>query len=78
MAYVCSNMILSPSFPFQVSFSNKIKAVAKSLDFKDPILVQGMYIFKQPKVGGEGKETDKLKNNANTYHYNKITTYRQY
>ena len=29
--------------------------MAKSLDFKDPVLVQGMYIFKQPKVGGEGK-----------------------
>ena len=28
--------------------------MARSLDLKDPVLVQGMYIFKQPKVGGEG------------------------
>merc|ERR1719507_1594176 len=38
----------------KVSFSDKVKTVARSLDLKDPVLVQGMYIFKQPKVGGEG------------------------
>jgi len=39
----------------KVSFSEKTKAVAKDLGFKDPAIVQGMYIFKQPRIGTEGK-----------------------
>ena len=27
--------------------------MARGLDFQDPVVVQGMYIFKQPGVGGE-------------------------
>ena len=26
---------------------------AKAIGFKDPLLLQSMYIFKQPKIGGE-------------------------
>jgi len=37
----------------RVSFSPKVQAVAKSLGMKEPAIVQGMYIFKQPRVGGE-------------------------
>ena len=28
-----------------------MKEIAKSLDLKDPAIVQGMYIFKQPGIG---------------------------
>ncbi|XP_023328342.1 phytanoyl-CoA dioxygenase domain-containing protein 1 homolog isoform X2 [Eurytemora carolleeae] len=37
----------------KVSFSDKVQAVARSLGMKEPAIVQGMYIFKQPGVGGE-------------------------
>ncbi len=36
-----------------ISFSSKIKGVAKSLKFKDPRILQSMLIFKQPEIGGE-------------------------
>ena len=36
----------------KISFSPKVKEIAKSLDLKDPAIVQGMYIFKQPGIGG--------------------------
>lgn len=36
----------------KVSFSPRVKEVAKCLDLKDPAIVQGMYIFKQPGIGG--------------------------
>ena len=45
---------LEPNFK-KVTFSDKMKAVAKDLKFKDPIVVQGMYIFKNPRIGGVGK-----------------------
>ena len=35
----------------KISFSPKVKEIAKSLDLKDPAIVQGMYIFKQPGIG---------------------------
>ena len=35
----------------KVTFDNKIKQIANDLDFKDPAVVQGMYIFKQPRIG---------------------------
>jgi len=37
----------------KISFSPKVKEISKSLDLKDPAIVQGMYIFKQPGIGGE-------------------------
>jgi len=37
----------------KVSFSPKVKEVSKCLDLKDPAIVQGMYIFKNPGIGGE-------------------------
>ena len=43
---------LDPTFK-RVTFSDKMKAVARSLDLKDPMVVQGMYIFKNPRIGGE-------------------------
>ena len=45
---------LEPNFK-KVTFSDKMKAVAKDLKFQDPIVVQGMYIFKNPRIGGVGK-----------------------
>lgn len=36
-----------------VSFSEKVKSIAKKLDFVSPAVVQSMYIFKQPGYGGE-------------------------
>ena len=35
-----------------VSYSAKVADVATSLGFRDPVVIQGMYIFKQP--GGVG------------------------
>jgi len=35
----------------KISFSPKVKEIAKSLDLRDPAIVQGMYIFKQPGIG---------------------------
>jgi len=40
----------SPAFK-KVTFAEKVKKLAKDLDFKDPAVVQGMYIFKQPRIG---------------------------
>ena len=40
----------SPVFK-RVTFANNVKKVAKDLGFNDPAVVQGMYIFKQPKIG---------------------------
>lgn len=37
----------------QVTFSQRAKNVAKDLGFADPVVVQGMYIFKQPRIGTE-------------------------
>ena len=42
---------LVPEFK-KVTFSDKVKGIAKSLEFKKPAVVQSMYIFKQPKIGG--------------------------
>lgn len=42
---------LEPAFK-AVTFSDKMKAVARDLQFQDPNVVQGMYIFKNPKIGG--------------------------
>jgi hypothetical protein len=38
-----------------VTFSEKTRQVAKDLALDDPAVVQGMYIFKQPKIGTEGE-----------------------
>ncbi|XP_042231054.1 phytanoyl-CoA dioxygenase domain-containing protein 1-like [Homarus americanus] len=43
---------LVPEFK-KVSFSTKMKAVARQLRFVSPAVVQSMYIFKQPGIGGE-------------------------
>lgn len=37
----------------QVTFSEKIKNVLKNLQYKDPVVVQSMIIFKHPEIGGE-------------------------
>ncbi|KAL4219479.1 Phytanoyl-CoA dioxygenase domain-containing protein 1 [Mactra antiquata] len=42
------------SEPFKnVTFSDKVQGVAKSLSLADPVVCQSMYIFKQPGIGGE-------------------------
>jgi hypothetical protein len=43
---------LSPVFK-AITFSEKIKSVAKNLQMVDPAVVQSMCIFKQPFIGGE-------------------------
>eukprot|EP00092_Neocalanus_flemingeri_P040510 GFUD01044115.1.p1 GENE.GFUD01044115.1~~GFUD01044115.1.p1 ORF type:complete len:292 (-),score=76.12 GFUD01044115.1:147-1022(-) len=43
---------INPAFR-KVSLSDKIQKISKSLALKDPAIVQGMYIFKQPGIGGE-------------------------
>ena len=42
---------LVPEFK-KATFSDKVKAIAKSLELKKPAVVQSMYIFKQPNIGG--------------------------
>ena len=38
-----------------IKFSKNVelKEIAKAIGFEDPLLIQSMYIFKQPKIGGE-------------------------
>ena len=43
---------LDPVFS-QFSRQHKLKAVVEGLGVEDPILLQSMYIFKQPHIGGE-------------------------
>ncbi|XP_045114614.1 phytanoyl-CoA dioxygenase domain-containing protein 1-like [Portunus trituberculatus] len=43
---------LVPEFR-SVSFSEKVKTTARRLGFVSPAVVQSMYIFKQPGIGGE-------------------------
>lgn len=42
---------LDPDFK-EVTFSDRVKGVSKSLNFKKPCVVQSMVIFKPPKIGG--------------------------
>ena len=39
----------------EITFSDKVKEVAKSLKLQKPCVVQSMVIFKPPKIGGEVK-----------------------
>ena len=43
---------LDPVFD-SFSRTEKLRAVAKDVGFEDPRILQSMYIFKQPKIGGE-------------------------
>ena len=43
---------LVPEFK-KVTFSDNMKGIGKSLKLKKPAIVQSMYIFKQPKIGGK-------------------------
>ena len=43
---------LDPIFN-RFSRSQKVKQLAKDIGLQDPVLVQSMYIFKQPNIGGE-------------------------
>lgn len=36
----------------KVTFSNKVKNLLKNFDYKDPVIVQSMFIFKHPEIGG--------------------------
>lgn len=44
--------MLSPVFR-KLSFSQRIQYIARCLGLRDPAIVQGMYIFKNPGIGGE-------------------------
>ena len=41
-----------PNFK-RVTCSNDVKNIARNLGYEDPAIVQSMYIFKQPSIGGE-------------------------
>ncbi|XP_067868414.1 phytanoyl-CoA dioxygenase domain-containing protein 1 isoform X2 [Heterodontus francisci] len=43
---------LEPTFK-NLTHSLKVQEVAQKLDLKEPVIVQSMYIFKQPGIGGE-------------------------
>ncbi|XP_060464392.2 phytanoyl-CoA dioxygenase domain-containing protein 1 isoform X2 [Panthera onca] len=43
-----------------VTHSPKVQALAKSLGLQMPVVVQSMYIFKQPHLGGEGGVSRRL------------------
>ncbi|CAI5727120.1 unnamed protein product [Peronospora effusa] len=45
---------LEPVFQ-QVSYASEVKDILKSLKYVRPLVVQSMYIFKQPSIGGEVK-----------------------
>lgn len=36
-------------------FNDRIRSVAKKLGLRQPVVLQSMLIYKNPKVGGEGK-----------------------
>ncbi|CAI9740125.1 Hypothetical predicted protein [Octopus vulgaris] len=42
--------LLNPAFE-KVTFSKQIQDIAQSLKYKDPVIAQSMYIFKQPHFG---------------------------
>ncbi|XP_052093444.1 phytanoyl-CoA dioxygenase domain-containing protein 1-like isoform X2 [Mytilus californianus] len=44
--------VLNPVFK-KLTFDERIKAIAKSINLVDPVVCQSMYIFKQPGIGGE-------------------------
>ncbi|KAM9206526.1 LOW QUALITY PROTEIN: phytanoyl-CoA dioxygenase domain-containing protein 1-like [Dugong dugon] len=44
---------LDPVFK-SVTYSSKMQALARSLGIQMPVVVQSMYVFKQPHFGGEG------------------------
>ena len=41
---------INPAFR-KVSFSQKVQYISRCLKLRDPAIVQGMYIFKQPGIG---------------------------
>lgn len=44
--------VFAPAFR-KVTFSDRVKDVFRGLQFEDPVVMQSMYIFKQPVIGGE-------------------------
>lgn len=44
---------LSDSVFREYSFSSKVKELVHFLGYKDPVIPQSMYIFKQPRIGGQ-------------------------
>lgn len=45
--------LLHPTFK-KYTFDERIKSIAKQLDFKRPAIPQSMFIYKNPKIGSEG------------------------
>ncbi|XP_064644861.1 phytanoyl-CoA dioxygenase domain-containing protein 1-like [Lineus longissimus] len=44
--------VLNPEFK-RVTFSDRVKNIARKMEFKNPAVIQSMAIFKQPGIGGE-------------------------
>nr|CCA21847.1 phytanoylCoA dioxygenase domaincontaining protein pu [Albugo laibachii Nc14] len=43
---------LDPLFQ-RISYSDRVQSILKSLDYRRPVAIQSMFIFKQPRIGGE-------------------------
>uniref|UniRef100_A0A6I8P3F6 Phytanoyl-CoA dioxygenase domain-containing protein 1 n=1 Tax=Ornithorhynchus anatinus TaxID=9258 RepID=A0A6I8P3F6_ORNAN len=39
----------------KITHSPQVQEISRSLGYKEPVVVQSMYIFKQPHIGGEGE-----------------------
>ena len=37
---------------YEFSKNDQLDQIARAIGFHDPLLLQSMYIFKQPKIGG--------------------------
>ncbi|XP_034968922.1 phytanoyl-CoA dioxygenase domain-containing protein 1 isoform X2 [Zootoca vivipara] len=44
----------------QITHSSDVQVLARKLGFENPVVVQSMYIFKQPGIGGEGGITRRM------------------
>lgn len=48
--------LVDPTFK-SITFSDKIKDICHKLNLKKPVIVQSMCIYKNPGIGGKGKNT---------------------
>ena len=59
-----------------------MKGVAESVGLSDPVVVQGMYIFKQPRIGTEGEVPKVFQISGSSArppcHYRNLATYLYY
>ena len=44
-------MMMTDEYFRKISFSQKVQLISRCLGLRDPAIVQGMYIFKNPGIG---------------------------